>query len=102
MSGERMGVPFPWADVRLLYLPVFSFFEVSHIPASPVADRDSTVLAVDVEGPVRWNNVENGYDAVKTEKTGGCGNDKRGQMRWKKREQDGMRKRMGGRRNMRQ
>ena len=28
MSGERMGVLFPWADVRFLYLPVSSFFDL--------------------------------------------------------------------------
>jgi len=32
MSGEQMGVPFPWTDMRLLYLPVSSFFEMSRAP----------------------------------------------------------------------
>jgi len=99
MSGERMGVLFPWADVRFLYLPVFSFFDVvcnqSYSCVTCSGPRQHCVLAVDVEGPVRWNNVENGNDAGKTGQTGGCGNDKREQMRWKKREQDGMRSRTG-------
>jgi len=72
MSGERMGVLFPWADMRFLHLPVFSFLTwlaVSYIPASPVANRDSSVLVVDVEGPLWWNNVENVYDTVKTGQT---------------------------------
>jgi len=52
-----------------LYFHFLTWFAVSHIPASPVANWDSSVLAVDVEGPVRWVNVENGYDAVKTGQT---------------------------------
>ena len=74
MSDERMGVPFPWADVRFLFLSVFSFFDLvcsqSYSCVTCSGLRQHCFLAVDVEGPVRWNNVENGYDSVKTGQTG--------------------------------
>jgi len=76
MFGERMGVPFLWTDVRLLYLPVSSFFDLvcsqscSCVTCSELRQR--CVLAGDVEGSVRRNDVENGYDTVKSSE---CGND---------------------------
>jgi len=74
MSDEQMGVPFPWADVRFLFLSVFSFFDLvcsqSYSCVTCSGLRQHCFLAVDVEGPVWWNNVENGYDSVKTGQTG--------------------------------
>ena len=109
MSGERMGVLFPWADVGFLYLPVFSFFDLvcsqsySCVTCSEL--RQHCVLAVSnrCRGPRtvgqcrKWVRRSEDRSDLR-----GCGNDKREQMRWKKREHDGMRKRTGGRRNMRQ
>ena len=101
MSGERMGVLFPWADVRFLYLPVFSFFDLvcsqsySCVTCSKL--RQHCVLAVrsrcreprTVEQCRKWVWCSEDRSDLR-----GCGNDKR--------EQDGMRKRTGGKRNMRQ
>jgi len=78
MSGERVGVLFPWADVRFLHLPVFSFFDLVCSQSYSCVAWDNSVLAVDVEGPSRWNNVENGYDAVKTGQTGEAAETTRG------------------------
>ena len=95
---DRMGVLFPWDDVCFLYLPVFSFFDLvcsqsySCVTCSELRQQcfSSRCRGPRTVEPCRkW--VRRSEDRSDRR---GCGNGKR--------EQDGMRKRMGGRRNMRQ
>ena len=85
MSGERMGVLFPWADVRFLYLPVFSFFDLvcsqsySCVTCSELRQQcfSSRCQGSRMVGQCRkW--VQRSEDRSDLR---GCGNDKREQMR---------------------
>jgi len=108
MSGEWMGVLFPWADMGFFYLPVFSFFDLacsqsySCIACSKLRQYCVLVVSSRCRGPhivdQCWKWVQCSEDKSDLR---GCGDNKREQMRWKKREHEGMRKRTGGRRNNR-
>jgi len=57
MFGERMGVPFLWTDVRLLYLPVSSFFDL--VFSQSYSCRRQVVRT----GQIKREQEENGMEA---------------------------------------